>query len=620
MAGEVLGKTYEAMTHLGLSMAGIPDRRIFWDRQPSWMSIKADFVIGGDLDRPECIILCAHSESSSDSHKKFWRNVQELFETKASRRKSLCAYNIVFDSSYKQKLLGITSSIFDGHLEIPERSYGKLLLKRGNTLATGPFKGIGADGMVVKLKKLCDPSYRDYDQDLSKALNDYASDIKKLLKGISIEFQSLWPLVRQEYQRPVKMREAKPTYVKRGIGKLILFTAPERKTIYEHIRTSRELDEIPDFAKHLNLFTETIMGFVLDDIEVRTVVEQLGTDTIEYVISRSPLDRMNLFIQPIRHISNLRLFHQFVIEHYDELITPEGMFKYLEECYDDPENLLPKNSISGSIEKVWLVEYLFALFKSWGERKQSYGYSWLTKDSGVREGVSGGYISFADFVNRKSRINNNLLIAISDGLARHLGTIGKDQIDSKLPHLIHRYLANLLEDKLLPYRSFEPVGYLVQKALNGAGIGWKMVKSHASCLSEFAGVSAGTTKVLLTKQDPPVLIKWQSAYDKGKGHKRKELAARGTSMKFKWDRENRTFSSRDYVAFILVLDGTWTKDDLEVLQRAGWDYIFYVDEMDQLIKLLKGIEVKKKFEIHVPEEKLPLAAEVNTGEFGTKNA
>ena len=35
---------------------------------------------------------------------------------------------------------------------------------------------------------------------------------------------------------------------------------------------------------------------------------------------------------------------------------------------------------------------------------------------------------------------------------------------------------------------------------------------------------------------------------------------------------------------ILLLDGTWRQADLNSLLRAGWDEIFYPDEMDQLAK------------------------------------
>ena len=33
---------------------------------------------------------------------------------------------------------------------------------------------------------------------------------------------------------------------------------------------------------------------------------------------------------------------------------------------------------------------------------------------------------------------------------------------------------------------------------------------------------------------------------------------------------------------MLLLDGTWTQKDLDTLVRAGWDEIYYPDEIDKL--------------------------------------
>jgi hypothetical protein len=61
-----------------------------------------------------------------------------------------------------------------------------------------------------------------------------------------------------------------------------------------------------------------------------------------------------------------------------------------------------------------------------------------------------------------------------------------------------------------------------------------------------------------------------------------------------WQTKNRG-NLRDGKAFIrrpgiqkmiLVLDGTWKQADLNALLRAGWDEIYYPDEMDQLAKAI----------------------------------
>jgi hypothetical protein len=608
MAGEVLGKTYEAMTRVALSFAGIPDERVFWDQRPKWMSINADFVIGKELDKPSMIILCSHSTSTKESEKKFWRNAQEFFETKASVKIPLPAYNIIFNKSYKAKLLSITTSIFDGHLEISEQPYGEFLLKTGSKLAAKDFKTIGAEPMVEKLLQKCDQSNKTYNKELHTALKAFASDLKKLFKGVSIEFQKMWPLIRQEYQSTKFPKKSVKTYVKRGIGKLTLFTESERKEIYDHVNERKDLDNLPDFVAHLEYFSQTLTGYILEDGEIRSVIEYLGREQIKRIIAESPLDRMmTLFISPVRNVNNLKLFHQYLLANYKKLIRQPEMEKSLIKCFENPMRMLDKKRIEGSIEKVWLVEYLFSLFKSLEGKQQAYGYSKLEQDMNISDPSSIRFWGPA-FVAREKLPDKEQLSELARCLSTNLSEYDIGDIKNAFENSIKRELNSLIEAKLLPYRSFDPIGYLVQKSLDDAKIGWQMVKAHPSFLSEYADVAAATTKVLLTNQKPPVLIKWQSCHGGHVSDKRKELAARATSMKFEFT-ETKGFKKREYSAFIFIADGDWRDEDFDVLQKSGWDHIFYPHEMNELIELLKKLEFTKTKIIKIPETELPLAAE-----------
>ena len=83
------------------------------------------------------------------------------------------------------------------------------------------------------------------------------------------------------------------------------------------------------------------------------------------------------------------------------------------------------------------------------------------------------------------------------------------------------------------------------------------------------------------------LIKWQSVTDEGRDHKKKELCGRAPALRYTWDPVKNAFLKRPSTErLILVVDGTWRQDDLEALGRAGWDEIFYPDEMDKLVKAI----------------------------------
>ena len=71
--------------------------------------------------------------------------------------------------------------------------------------------------------------------------------------------------------------------------------------------------------------------------------------------------------------------------------------------------------------------------------------------------------------------------------------------------------------------------------------------------------------------------------DAGRDHKKKELCGRAVGLRYSWDAKTKTFIKRPGVdKLFLVVDGTWRQSDLDALIRAGWDEIFYPDEMDKL--------------------------------------
>jgi hypothetical protein len=83
------------------------------------------------------------------------------------------------------------------------------------------------------------------------------------------------------------------------------------------------------------------------------------------------------------------------------------------------------------------------------------------------------------------------------------------------------------------------------------------------------------------------LINWQSAHHSHTNDKKKELCGRAVALRYSWDSKTNTFIPRPGIKkLILVLDGTWKQGDLDALVRAGWDEIFYPDEMDKLAKAI----------------------------------
>jgi hypothetical protein len=107
-----------------------------------------------------------------------------------------------------------------------------------------------------------------------------------------------------------------------------------------------------------------------------------------------------------------------------------------------------------------------------------------------------------------------------------------------------------------------------------------------SCFGEKAELPGQATKTTVLRKGK-TLINWQSVSDAGRDHKKKELCGRAVALRYSWDATNKKFIKRPLVEkLLLVVDGTWRREDLLALARAGWDEIFYPDEMDKLVKAI----------------------------------
>jgi len=76
---------------------------------------------------------------------------------------------------------------------------------------------------------------------------------------------------------------------------------------------------------------------------------------------------------------------------------------------------------------------------------------------------------------------------------------------------------------------------------------------------------------------------WQSASAQGDDHKTKELCGRIGMLRVTTNKTGKVVPA-PFKKAILVIDGTWKEDQLERLAAAGFDSVYYVDEIDQLHK------------------------------------
>jgi hypothetical protein len=172
------------------------------------------------------------------------------------------------------------------------------------------------------------------------------------------------------------------------------------------------------------------------------------------------------------------------------------------------------------------------------------------------------------------------LSVLSEHLAKKLSEIGQVSI-TKLAQKWRDAIANILEAKLMTYRGFEPLCSLVKQVCPASNLIWVR-----SAYAEKAGLTGqgGRTRLIQVKS---TLVNWQSVSDAGRDHKKKELCGRAVGLRYSWDAKSKQFIPRPGIKkLILVVDGTWTQENLNALARSGWDEIFYPDEMDKLAKTI----------------------------------
>ena len=580
MAGERKGKTYEAVVKVvlnRLATAGVIKEPVHWNVRPNAMTIEPDFTIGSDSDNPSMVLLVTHSGSAKESEKKFWRNMGELAEAKSALKRVPHVFSIAFEAEIKQALKEVQEAAFDGQLIVGDLSYGSALEEwiDANHAAL-PTPGPDKVDAITSLAK--------DDKALRSALVALTKDVRTLLDGRQPALEQLWAQHRKRAKADVS--PAKDTRYRKGFTKaMVLGISPAEM--------QKPLKGNWDWASPLGLVRKSLVGFkVVDDDLLWLASSPLKTvnpsDWSGAYVSQGFRDQ----VQKVRSVSLLVEFQRYVTENLADLQSTAGMRKHLARMHKDPGQGLALPAGVPAPAGVWLFDFVGALVKAKAKKSQAFGYSTFSSHAKSAESKVGNmnlgtwctcfmnqYFSRkSDFVPPKAAVE-----FVAEVLAEHLCSFTAAAIQNLATEIQERYIAKELTAVLLTHRGFDPIGALVKS---------RPELVHAidvriqSCFAERAalGGSGASTGVVIAKT---TLINWQSAHDSHTNDKRKELCGRAVSLRYTWDASKACFVARPGVKkLVLIVDGTWTQDDLDALAKAGWDEILYPDQMDKLEKAL----------------------------------
>jgi len=580
MANETRGILFEVVADAALQqaiqIANIPGL-VRWNEKPERMSINPDFTIGEDKDSPSHVFLIAAVGSARNAEMKSWRNLGEMQEVKAQLDRTPCVISLYFKSEVKQGLSSATQNLYDCSLNIEHKPYVKHLETWVNSHTESNAKTKEAKQALLARDMGNNPQ-------LAGAIAALAQDLAQALQQRNTELDPLWALMREDYAKPHNPPPAKTTSVRRGLGKLLVLEPNIRQLVYAgyNKRSGIRLDNLPTYAFELGFFKKSLVGAQVDDPEIKGALDLLGGETCEAVLQQAP-DSMDTWINPLRDLGRVATHVDFIHQHYDQVTNPTQLSVLLVQCFNNPAAL----SGEPGDEKVWIYEIMISLLKAQSGRLQGYGLAQLADDTGLAETGKGAPLArfiIPKFTQREEMLKPEHLRMLAQGLANRFQTnVSRNDVLALKVKVEDWVIKENLEDRLIPYRNFEPLLWLLIAELKKQRKPYDPKKPYVGWVNEYAAVGKRSATTPFVKVGS-TLIHWKTVSDAGRVHKKKELSARARSIKYQYHPSRKTFTRRAGVSQLaLIVDGTFTDDDLKVLSESGWDIIVYPDQIADLV-------------------------------------
>lgn len=610
MAGERKGLTYEAIVKVALEelvRKGKLTGRVFWNEKPDDMTIEPDFTVGSDRDHPTHVFLVTHSGSAKNSDMKFWRNMGELAEAKIRLPKPARVYSVVFDAVIKEDLKALQAAAFDGQLLVGESDYGRRLLSWVQARSAGLPKD-GDDKIDAIRDAMKGKSCPDNPKPL---VDDLVRELGKLVQTTRTELDGLWSMERK---RPVgRAPAARDTFLRRGVGKLLLLEHPDDIDSAGRLKKSVS-KELIVALKTMGLAGDSIGGPRIIDPQMLWAVRNLPIDALAELHKVRTIDRLAEWIESLHGLAGVQDQLTYLTDHWSELITGAGLYRHLTICHRNPHKLCPSAAPTGS-RRVWLYHLVVEWIKLADGTRTQFGVAafiaelaalrtdaahkrvvrgilgrepeWRSEET-IRLGLQDWQSAHS---GQKFAIKQDDLARVADALARRLKDTERPVPSQDAKRMTEALVQTVLEAKLLTYRNFKPFEALLQREFKKALLKGTLDVAVRACFAEAASDagakldprSSGTT-VMRVKN---TLINWQSAHDSHTNDKRKELCGRAPALRYSWDTKRHVFVRRPSTErLFLIVDGTWGQSDLDALASAGWDEIFYPDEMDKLVRAI----------------------------------
>lgn len=582
MAGEKKGKAYEALVHLALQDLVTSKKLngpLHWNVTPESMSIEPDFITGKNPDDPKTILLLTHSGSSKESEKKMWRNFGELIEAKTILPSLPSVYGLTF-GIIKTDLELIQQNAFDQFVWVRKDTHPWAIDLDGFVSSSVKSFPKGKENQTEFIRdELKKASFN-----VKSAFDQLKALLETMYKTNSVALNKMW---EDHRHRPIPIAPgARVTFIRRGASKLYLF--PDHKEAYNCFKSALPFASPVENLAPLGLVERRPSGWLpTKNAEVISCVKLLSAEDCTSLFDDNvSTDGFRHQAAKVRDSSLIAVYADWCSANWSKLTTPAGMKKILLKLHKNPVSELSIPPGCTPPKHVWIMDVLGAIIRAHTNKSQGFGFSSFANHPSANSSMIGNMnigtwtsCFMNQFFNRKSSFNAPMkaIDYTAQVLSEYAAQAASMTVEPQ--QLLNQYLSKEYEAVYLTHRGFEPLWGLISARV-------KPVKKLRirTCYAEAAGLKgvSGSCSLAISNN---TLINWQSAHGSHTNDKKKELCGRAIGLRYHWD--GKYFIRRPGIQkMILVLDGTWKQADLNALLRAGWDEIYYPDEMDDLAKAI----------------------------------
>ena len=580
MAGESKGIAYEALLYAvveDLISQNLVSGNLFWNEKPTRMTIDPDLTLGPNAEHPTHLLLVAHGGSAKESNRKFWRNVGELVEAKTLLPSQPEVYSVLFDAIVKPDVKTLEKASFDGSLIVGDRPYGGVI---GDWIAANSGKlPVDKHGKVRAIRAAIQSAGG---RQLAAACRELSSDVLQLFRSGGRN-RRLWAQEASRV-RPAPPATARQTSFRRGLGKLLVFDDLDL-ALRLYRREKVKLTEVPQYVFTTGLAKKSIGRASPSDSDILSAVSSLDDLTVRAVVGSAPAAKMSVWIAAVRNAAVVQARADYVLQKRQSLVRAQYLAQQLTALQANPRHITPVGAPPAwAPEHIWLFEIIVEIIKASTGKANGFGYSQLATEAARLPGMPTAKDRFyrivlPDWVNRRGTegIQSRHVAGVSSVLASQLGNIPVCELTKLVRDIGVSFAQNTMETKLISYRGFDPILHLILSACPSANIVYER-----TCFAQAAGLGGQAGKVRVARVGQTI-VNWQSVTDAGRSHKKKELCAHAVGLRYVCEQRSQKFAPRPGTQrLLLVVDGTWTSEDLRSLVGAGWDSVFYPDEMDKL--------------------------------------